>query len=249
LSFPLPPSDGGDHIIAVRVLVGTSGYNYPEWKGPFYPAKLAVAKMLPFYAARLPAVEINYTFYRMPNAKTIAAWTEATPPEFKFVLKVPKRITHELRLQFADKPLAYFCDTAAGLGPKLGPVLFQLPPNFKKAPERLRDLLPLVPQGVRCAFEFRHPSWFADDVFELLRARNAALCVADTDELTTPLVTTADFGYFRLRDEGYSKRALATWVKTVRDLGQAWRDAFVFFKHEEAGIGPKLALQFADLFA
>jgi uncharacterized protein YecE (DUF72 family) len=249
LSFPLPHVGGGDHIIAVRVRVGTSGYNYPEWKGPFYPAKLAAAKMLPYYAARLPTVEINYTFYRMPNTKTVAAWGEVTPPDFTFVLKAPKRITHELRLQYADKPLAYFCETVRGLGPKLGPVLFQLPPNFKKAAERLRDLLPLVPQGMRCAFEFRHPSWFDEEIFELLRAQNAALCVADTDEATTPLVATADFGYFRLRDEGYSKRALATWAQTVRDLGSRWQDAFVFFKHEEAGIGPKLAQQFAELLA
>jgi uncharacterized protein YecE (DUF72 family) len=243
----LPPLDGGGHITAVRVLVGTSGYNYPEWKGPFYPPKLAATKMLPYYAARLPTVEINYTFYRMPNAKTVAAWSAATPEGFTFVLKAPRRITHELRLQYVDKPLAYFCETAQGLGPKLGPLLFQLPPNFKKAPERLRALLPLVPRGLRCAFEFRHPSWFAEDVFEVLRAGNAALCIADTDEATTPLVRTADFGYFRLRDEGYTKPALATWAQTVRDLGSAWQDAFVFFKHEAAGIGPKFAQQFTEL--
>jgi len=245
----LPRFSGGGHITAVRVLVGTSGYNYPEWKGPFYPPKLAAAKMLPYYAARLPTVEINYTFYRMPNAKTIAAWSEVTPPDFTFVLKAPKRITHELRLQYAEKPLAYFCDTALGLGLKLGPLLFQLPPNFKKAPERLRDLLPLVPPGLRCAFEFRHASWFADDIYELLRERNAALCIADTEDATTPIVQTADFGYFRLRDEGYSKRELGTWAKTVRGLESAWRDAFVLFKHEDAGIGPKLAQQFTELLA
>jgi uncharacterized protein YecE (DUF72 family) len=233
----------------VRVHVGTSGYNYPEWKGPFYPPKLAAAKMLPYYAARLSTVEINYTFYRMPNAKTVTAWSDATPADFTFVLKAPKRLTHELRLQYVDKPLAYFCEMAQGLGSKLGPLLFQLPPNFKKAPDRLRELLPLIPRGLRCAFEFRHPSWFADDVYELLRSGNAALCVADTDEATTPLVRTADFGYFRLRDEGYTKGALATWASTVRDLGSAWHEAFVFFKHESAGIGPKLAEQFVTLVA
>jgi uncharacterized protein YecE (DUF72 family) len=231
----------------MRVLVGTSGYNYPEWKGPFYPAKLPAAKMLNYYAERLPTVEINYTFYRMPNAKIVAAWSEATPPQFTFVLKAPKRITHDSRLKFVDKPLAYFCETAAALGPKLGPLLFQLPPNFKKDAERLRDLLPLIPAGVRCAFEFRHATWFADDVYELLRGQNAALCVADTEDATTPLEATADFGYFRLRDEGYSKKSLAKWAETVRALGQGWHDAFVFFKHEEAGIGPKLAEQFAGM--
>jgi len=231
----------------MRVLVGTSGYNYPEWKGPFYPATLPAAKMLSYYAERLPTVEINYTFYRMPNAKTIAGWSEATPPEFTFVLKAPRRITHDSRLKFVDKPLAYFCETAAALGPKLGPLLFQLPPNFKKDADRLRDLLPLIPSGVRCAFEFRHASWFADDVYGLLRGRNAALCIADTEDATTPLEATADFGYFRLRDEGYTKQALAKWAKTVRELGRSWTDAFVFFKHEEAGIGPKLAQQFAGM--
>ena len=230
----------------MRVLVGTSGYNYPEWKGTFYPAKLPAAKMLSYYAERLPTVEINYTFYRMPNAKTIAGWTDATPPPFVFVLKASKRITHEGRLKFVDKPLAYFCETAAGLGSKLGPVLFQLPPNFKKDVERLRDLLPLI-SVERCAFEFRHASWFSDDVYELLRARNAALCVADTEEGMTPLVATADFGYFRLRDEGYTKPALTKWVGTVRELGRGWKEAFVFFKHEEAGIGAKLAQRFVEM--
>jgi uncharacterized protein YecE (DUF72 family) len=230
----------------MRVLVGTSGYNYPEWKGTFYPAKLPAAKMLSYYAERLPAVEINYTFYRMPNAKTVAGWTDATPPQFIFVLKAPRRITHDGRLKFVDKPLAYFCETAAGLGAKLGPLLFQLPPNFKKDVERLRDFLPLI-SVERCAFEFRHASWFSDDVYELLRARNAALCIADTEEATTPLVATADFGYFRLRDEGYSKKALAKWAETLRELGRGWKDAFVFFKHEEAGIGAKLAQRFVEM--
>ena len=231
----------------MRVLVGTSGYNYPEWKGPFYPAKLPAGAMLQFYAERLPTVEINYTFYRMPNGKTIAGWNEATPPQFIFVLKAPKRITHDSRLKFVDTPLAYFCETASALGPKLGPLLFQLPPNFKKDADRLRDVLGLIPAALRCAFEFRHDSWFADDVYDLLRGRNAALCIADTDQATTPLVSTADFGYLRLRDEGYTKKALAKWAETVQELGRQWNDAFVFFKHEEAGIGPKLAQQFAGM--
>jgi uncharacterized protein YecE (DUF72 family) len=235
--------------MAMRALVGTSGYNYPEWKGSFYPPKLPAAKMLPYYAERLPTVEINYTFYRMPNAKTVAGWVDATPPGFTFVLKAPKRITHDSRLKFVDKPLIYFCDTAAGLGGKLGPLLFQLPPNFKKDAERLRDLLPLIPPGVRCAFEFRHASWFTDDVYELLRSRNAALCIADTGDATTPLVPTADFGYFRLRDEGYSRKDLARWAGTVQELGKRWNDAFVFFKHEEAGIGAKLAVEFGGILA
>ena len=232
----------------MRVHVGTSGYNYPEWKGTFYPAKLAAAEMLAYYAERFSTVEINYTFYRMPNAKTVAGWAAATPDSFTFVLKAPQRITHLARLKFVDKPLAFFCDTARSLGPKLGPLLFQLPPNFKKDVARLGEVLRLLPSELRCAWEFRHASWFAEDVYEVLRNRNAALCIADTAEGTTPLVATADFGYFRLRDEGYSKKDLQEWRETVTKLGAAWLDAFIYFKHEESGKGSELAAKFSALF-
>ena len=233
--------------MALSVRVGTSGYNFPEWKGSFYPAKLPASKMLAYYAERLSTVEVNYTFYRMPNAKTVEDWRAATPPSFTFVLKAPQRITHFARLKFVDKPLAYFCEIARGLGPKLGPLLFQLPPNFKQDAASLAGVLALIPADLRCAWEFRHPSWFTNEVYDLLRGRNAALCVADTDEGTTPLVATGDFGYFRLRDEGYSKQALEKWRDTIGELGAGWRDAFVFFKHEESGLGPKLAQRFAEL--
>jgi uncharacterized protein YecE (DUF72 family) len=232
----------------MRLRVGTSGYNFPEWKGTFYPAKLPAAKMLGYYGQRLDTVEINYTFYRMPNAKTVAGWAETVPDGFTFVLKMPQRITHIARLKNVDDPLRFFCETVQGLGSKLGPLLLQLPPNFKKDAERLADVLQLLPPGVRCACEFRHESWFADDVYEVLRTANAALCVADTDEATTPLVTTADFGYFRLRDEGYSKEDLETWRDSVRELGKGWQDAYVFFKHEESGKGPAFAEEFRALF-
>jgi len=231
----------------VNVRVGTSGYNFPEWKGTFYPAKFPESQMLEYYAQRLATVEVNYTFYRMPNAKTVTGWDAATPAGFTFVLKAPQRITHIARLKDIDDPLRFFLDTARKLGPKLGPLLFQLPPNFKKDVARLGDLLTQFPPDIRCAWEFRHESWFSDDVYDVLRKANAALCVADTEEGTTPLVSTADFGYVRLRDEGYAKKDLEKWVGTVRDLGQSWRDAFIFFKHEESGIGPKLAQQFAAL--
>ncbi len=233
----------------MRVHVGTSGYNFPEWKGPFYPAKLPAGKMLEYYAQRLSTVEVNYTFYRMPNAKTVAEWAAATPPRFVFVLKAPQRITHIARLRDVDDPLRYFCETTRALGSKLGPYLFQLPPNFKKDVGRLGDVLTQFPPDLRCAWEFRHESWFAEDVYDVLRTANAALCVADTEDGTTPLVATAGFGYFRLRDAGYSKKALAQWGETVRELGHGWQDAFVFFKHEESGIGPELAQKFAGLFA
>ncbi len=233
----------------MRVRVGTSGYNFPEWKGTFYPAKLPAAQMLEYYAQRLSTVEVNYTFYRMPNAKTVVGWDQATPAGFTFVLKAPQRITHMARLKDVDDPLRYFIETARKLGPKLGPMLFQLPPNFKKDLDRLNDLLTQFPADLRCAWEFRHESWFSDDVYAALRTANAALCVADTEEKHTPLVATADFGYMRLRDEGYAKTDLEQWAKTVQDVGKEWQDAFIFFKHEESGIGPKLAQQFVTMLA
>jgi len=225
------------------IRIGTSGYNYPEWRGSFYPEKFPTKQMLPYYAERFSTVEINYTFYRMPNAKTVAGWDAETPAGFSFTLKAPQRITHIARLREIDDALRYFLHTTAGLGPKLGPVLFQLPPNFKKDLGRLESLLGKLPSGLRCAFEFRHESWFADDVYARLRAANAALCVADTEEATTPLEVTADWGYFRLRDQGYTADDLRQWSGTIQRLGDKWRDAFVYFKHEEAGTGPAFAKQ------
>lgn len=225
----------------MKELIGTSGYNYPEWRGSFYPTTFPTSKMLAYYAERFSTVEINYTFYRMPSAKTIAGWSRDTPAGFRFALKAPKRITHDARLRNVGEPLRYFLDTVRSLGGKLGPILFQLPPNFKKDLGRLGDLLALLPPDLRYAFEFRHPSWFADDVYAQLRGTNAALCIADTEAGTTPLVTTGDFGYLRLRDAGYSEADLAQWHLTVRRLGSAWRDIFVYFKHEESGVGPALA--------
>jgi uncharacterized protein YecE (DUF72 family) len=225
----------------MSVRVGTSGYNYPEWRGTFYPADLPARKMFDFYAARFPTVEINATFYRMPTPKTVSAWAEAAPPGFVFVLKAPQRMTHFSRLRDVDDPLRFFCDTARLLGDRLGPLLFQLPPNFKKDTGRLADVLVQIPPDLRSAWEFRHESWFADDVYERLRARNAALCIADTEAGTTPALATADFGYFRLRAVDYSDADLARWVETIRTVGAGWRDAFVFFKHEDSGSGPELA--------
>ena len=232
----------------MRLFAGTSGYNFPEWKGTFYPPKLPTAKWLEYYASQLGTVEINYTFYRMPTPKVVAGWDAVTPPGFSFVLKAPQRITHIARLKNVDDTLRFFLETARTLGPKLGPILFQLPPNFKKDTERLGDVLTLFPADLRCAWEFRHASWFDADVYELLRTGNAALCVADTDEGTTPLEATADFGYVRLRDEGYKKKDLEDWVTKLKGLGGGWADAYVFFKHEGKGEGPKLAAKFGALF-
>ena len=231
----------------MRLHVGTSGYNFPEWKGSFYPPKLPSAKWLEYYAQQLGTVEINYTFYRMPNAKTVAGWDASTPESFVFVLKAPQKITHIARLRNIDESLRVFLDTVRNLHAKLGAVLFQLPPNFKKDIARLGDLLTQFPSDVRAACEFRHASWWSDDVYELLRSTNTALCIADTEEGTTPEIATANFGYVRLRDEGYGVEALRGWRKKIQALESAWTDAYVFFKHEEKGVGPKLAREFAQL--
>jgi len=231
----------------MAIRIGTSGYNYPEWRGTFYPEKFPTAKMLPYYAERFGTVEVNYTFYRMPSAKTIAGWDQETPASFTFALKAPQRITHFARLSDVDEPVRYFLDTASALGPKLGPVLFQLPPNFAKDVGRLGDLLAQLPPGRRFAFEFRHPSWLADDVYERLRGGNAALCIADSEKGTTPVVATADWGYLRLRDEGYTGGDLERWARTVKDQAAAWRDTFIYFKHEESGIGPAFARDLAAM--
>ncbi|MGH7393146.1 MAG: DUF72 domain-containing protein [Candidatus Rokuibacteriota bacterium] len=233
----------------MTVHVGTSGYNYPEWKGTFYPTDLAAARMLPYYAERFGVVEINATFYRMPTPAILSGWAARTPDAFVFALKAPQRITHFARLRDVDEPVRFFCDAARTLGPKLGPLLFQLPPNFKKDLGRLTDLLASLPRDLRVAFEFRHDSWLADDVYERLRGRDAALCIADFGDRTTPLVATADFGYLRLRDEGYGDGDLTSWADTIRGLAERWRDTFVFFKHEESGTGPALATRLMALLA
>ena len=231
----------------MRVRVGTSGYNYPEWKGSFYPDDMKPARMLPYYAERFSTVEINATFYRMPTATTVEGWAKAVPETFTFVLKAPQRITHFARLKNIDDPLRFFCDTAALLRARLGPLFFQLPPNFKKDVSRLNDLLAQLPPDRRAAFEFRHPSWFDDDVYARLRAHNAALCIADTEDGSTPAMASADWGYFRLRAVDYTDAQLADWVATMRRIGSGWKDAFVFFKHEEHGTGPALAKRFEAL--
>jgi uncharacterized protein YecE (DUF72 family) len=205
--------------------------------------------MLAYYVERFTTVEINATFYRMPNAKTVDGWAAAAPAGFEYVLKAPQRITHFARLRSADEPLRHFCDTARVLGDKLGPLLFQLPPNFKKDVDRLAETLFLLPSDLRCAFEFRHDSWLADDVYDLLRSRNAALCIADSETSSTPPLATADFGYLRLRDEGYTDTDLGRWAETIRGHGGTWRDTFVYFKHEESGTGPAFARRLIEILS
>jgi uncharacterized protein YecE (DUF72 family) len=199
--------------------------------------------MLAYYVERFTTVEINATFYRMPNTKTVEGWASTAPAGFTYVLKAPQRITHFARLRGVDERLHYFCDPARTLGDKLGPLLFQLPPNFKKATDRLGELLTILPDGFRAAFEFRHESWFDDEVYALLRSRNASLCIADTEEGTTPEVATADFGYLRLRAEEYSDDDLKRWIATIDRVGAGWSDAYVFFKHEAESTRRALALR------
>ncbi len=227
------------------ILVGTSGYNYPEWKGSFYPADLPAAKMLPYYASKFPTVEINYTFYRMPTPKLIAGWRAQVPPEFRFTLKAPKRITHDKRLRAAEvaESVNGFITAASELGPQMAALLFQLPPNFKKDLGLLNEFLTLLPPKTTAAFEFRNASWLEDDVFEALRARNLALCIADSETRETPLVQTADYAYFRLRDEGYGDADIAKWTDAAKHAGATAKDVFVYFKHEDEGKGAMFGLQ------
>jgi uncharacterized protein YecE (DUF72 family) len=223
------------------IFVGTSGYNYPEWKGTFYPPALPAAKMLPYYAERFPTVEINYTFYRMPTASTIAGWVAATPAGFRFTLKAPRRITHDARLRDCGPLVARFCELAAALGDKLGVLLFQLPPFLRRDEALFDAFLACLPPRVRAAFEFRHASWLTDAVYDRLRARDLALCIADSERMSTPLVSTASYAYYRLRDEGYGPADLARWADLVAREASDGRDAFVYFKHEEQGKGPEFA--------
>jgi uncharacterized protein YecE (DUF72 family) len=223
------------------IWVGTSGYNYPEWKGTFYPADLPAAKMLPYYAARFQTVEINYTFYRLPNEKIVAGWAGATPTPFKLTLKAPRRITHDRKLRDAGDLVRGFCGVAGTLGDKLGALLFQLPPTFKKDLAVFDEFLAELPPAAPAAFEFRHESWLDEEVFDRLRKRRVALCVADSERMSTPAIGTTDYGYFRLRDEGYTPPDLDRWAATIQSLAASMKDIFVYFKHEEEGKGPEFA--------
>jgi uncharacterized protein YecE (DUF72 family) len=224
----------------VIYLIGTSGYNYPEWRGSFYPEKFPTAKMLAYYSERFTTVEVNYTFYRMPTPPLLEGWTKGTPEGFRFTLKAPRRITHDAKLQHCEELTHVFCQTATTLGSKLGCLLFQLPPNFKRNDEVLAAFVDRLPEGLRAAFEFRHESWHDDAVFECLRKKNIALCIADSEKMSTPVVVTADYAYFRLRDEGYQEADIERWGSTISTLAGVGT-SYIYFKHEEAGKGPLFA--------
>jgi len=223
------------------IWTGTSGYNYPEWKGSFYPSDLPVAKMLPYYAARFPTVEINYTFYRMPSEKLVAGWAAQTPSPYKLTLKAPRRITHDSRLKNCGSLVTTLCQVAGTLGEKLGALLFQLPPSSKKDLAVLDAFLDELPPKVCAAFEFRHQSWLDEEVLGRLAKRNLALCIADSEKMSTPVRITADYAYFRLRDEGYTPDDVKRWAVTIASQTVDCREVFVYFKHEEEGKGPEFA--------
>ena len=227
--------------------IGTSGFQYAEWKGNFYPEDLSTAKMLPYYAARFATTEINYTFHRIPSAKTIDGWCKATPDRFKFSLKAPQKVTHFAKLRNCGDTLRYFYQVIADLETKLGVVLFQLPPAMKKDAALLASFLEECPPTLRTAFEFRHESWLDDEVFALLKGKNVALCIAESEKLATPIVSTADYGYLRLRREDYTEVDVKRWAEAIEAKNDVWSDVFVYFKHEESGTGPKLAAQLTEM--
>jgi len=226
----------------MKISVGTSGYSYKEWKGSFYPGDLPAAKMLPFYAQHFDTVEINNTFYRMPEGKTMVKWAGEVPDGFTFSVKAPQRITHQKKLVDCEDDVRLLFEAASELGPKLGPVLFQLPPFARKDAAKLRDFIAIIPRERAVGFEFRHDSWLDEEIHSILRDRDAALCASDTDE--TPdsdslVVPTASWGYLRLRRTQYGEGEVERWAGRVE--AQPWQRAFVFFKHEDEGKGPAFA--------
>lgn len=225
------------------VWVGTSGFQYPEWKGKFYPADLSTRKMLESYAGRFNTTESNYTFRRVPSVQTLQDWAERTPSKFRFSLKAPQEITHRRRLRGCTRAVNRFWAAAQHLGRKLGPVLFQLPPFLRGDIALLGDFLQSLPRGVKAAFEFRHESWFNDEVFGLLKHQGAALCIADSETLHTPALYPATFAYYRLRDESYRSTDIRRWAKTIQAQPAGVKDTFVYFKHEQKGLGPGFALE------
>ncbi|MDA0367131.1 MAG: DUF72 domain-containing protein [Proteobacteria bacterium] len=229
-----------------KLFAGTSGFDKP-WKGTFYPEDIKKAELLAYYSARLPVVEINNTFYRLPKPEVMDGWFEQTPDSFRFAIKASRRITHIKRLNDVEEPTAYLMASTEHLKHKLGPLLFQLPPNAKKNTERLKAFLATLPPDRRVTFEFRHPTWFEADAIDALRDHGAALCIADDDKDLAPFEATVDWGYMRFRKDDYTDESLETWVERI--ASQAWSETFIFFEGAEGGRGPKWARQMMDLAA
>ena len=228
--------------------VGTSGFSYKEWKGTFYPEDLPDKGMLSYYGERLGAVEINNTFYRLPKTSVLESWAEQVPDGFRFSIKASRKITHFTRLKAGSQdPTEYLLSALGSLGDRLGVLLFQLPPNFKKDIERLSGFLGILPEGTPAAWEFRHESWYDDEVYDLLRDRAQALVCADTEEAgdDEPILHTAPWGYLRLRRPTYDHGDLERWARSV--AAQEWERAFIFFKHEDEGAGTQMADRFARI--
>jgi uncharacterized protein YecE (DUF72 family) len=231
----------------MKVYVGTSGFAYKEWKGPFYPEKISPKEMLRFYAGRLRTVEINNTFYHMPKKDLLASWAEQVTPDFVFALKAPQLITHIKQLRNVFEETEYFFGALAVLDRKLGPVLFQFPKSFRANPQALEDFLGIIPAHTACAFEFRSPTWIDAGMPDLLRKKGCSLCIADGDESpANEIISTATWGYLRLRRSDYTDDDLSEWAEKI--LSQQWERAFVFFKHEgEEAKGPNMAKRFQEL--
>jgi uncharacterized protein YecE (DUF72 family) len=228
------------------LLAGTSGFFYPEWVGPFYPEKLPASERLRYYATRLATVEINNTFYRMPAEEMLTKWASEVPADFTFTLKAPRRITHVLRLHDAETSVAEFLRRAGALGPRLGVILFQLPPFLKKDVPRLKAFLELLPPERRVAFEFRNASWQDPEVYDALRARDAMLCVTDSDKGETPFFATSDHAYIRLRRTRYDDADLRAWAERL--MAAQLERAYVYFMHEDDALGTRFALRLLELW-
>jgi uncharacterized protein YecE (DUF72 family) len=229
----------------VPIWLGTSGFSYKEWRPIFYPPDLSEKQFLPFYASRFNSVEIDYTFYRMPTAKTIEAWRTATPENFKFCLKASQQITHRQRLKVPSDALEYLLNVVTGLESQLGLILYQLPPFFKCDIPKLDLFLSVLPRGIHAAFEFRHDSWFNDEVYRLLEKHGVALCIHDADDHTTPLRLTTNFTYVRLRRSEYSADQRKEWQERMRAWSVGGTEVFAYVKHEDNPNAPLIAQEFA----
>lgn len=228
----------------MKLWTGTSGFSYKQWIGTFYPEDMHSDEMLKYYSSKLRAVEINNTFYRFPKKSLLESWSEQVPDEFRFVLKAPMKITHRMRLKSTEQEVAYLCESASVLKNRLGPILFQLPPSLKLDEETLKLFLASLPKETRAAFEFRHPSWSSENVYSMLREHNCAWCISDMEDAPDDpkVISTADFGYVRLRRENYRPEDLQKWKADLTKMN--WREAFAFFKHEDGAVGPNLAASF-----
>jgi uncharacterized protein YecE (DUF72 family) len=233
--------------MSATIRIGTSGFSYKEWLGGFYPEKLPGPKMLAHYAQKLPTVEINYTFRAMPKREMLEKWAGQTPDNFRFALKAPQRITHFAKLKGVDNLVAHFAEVAASMGTRLGPALFQLPPNFKRDVPLLRDFLAMLHGRLRPAYEFRDKSWFDDSVMQALREGSAALCIAESESIASPVEVTAPFVYMRLRNEEYEPEELKRWAERISAMAAEAEEIYIFFKHETSA--PERASRLRGLLA